>query len=220
MLSKANRPTEKGEPQSFQPTASKVSDVIDALKAAVHLRADPAAPCWLDGRSGPPSTEVIACENGVLHLVTEQILPPTPAFFGLNAVDFSYQLNAPEPTNWLGFLDTLWRDDLETIDCLQEIFGYLLTANARHQKMFLIVGPKRSGKGTIARVLKALLGTANVTGPTLSHLGTNFGLAPLIGKPLAIISDARLSSRADQHVIAERLLGISRPLNNPLRLAL
>jgi putative DNA primase/helicase len=37
----------------------------------------------------------------------------------------------------------------------------------------------------------------------------NFGLAPLIGKRLAIVSDARLGGRADQHIIAERLLSIT-----------
>src|SRR5207302_2367278 len=35
------------------------------------------------------------------------------------------------------------------------------------------------------------------------------GLAPLIGKHVAIISDARLSGRTDQAVIVERLLSIS-----------
>jgi putative DNA primase/helicase len=40
-------------------------------------------------------------------------------------------------------------------------------------------------------------------------LAENFGLAPLIGKRAAIISDARLGGRADQHIIAERLLSIS-----------
>jgi len=44
---------------------------------------------------------------------------------------------------------------------------------------------------------------------TLAGLGTNFGLASLIGKQVAIISDARLGGRADQHAIAERLLSIS-----------
>ncbi len=73
----------------------------------------------------------------------------------------------------------------------------------------MLVGPKRSGKGTIARVLTALLGRENVAGPTLGSLATNFGLSPLIGKPLAIISDARLGSRSDQAVIVERLLSIS-----------
>ena len=73
----------------------------------------------------------------------------------------------------------------------------------------MLVGPKRAGKGTIARVLTALLGKDNVAGPTLGTLSSNFGLAPLIRKPLAIISDARLSGRSDQTVIVERLLSIS-----------
>ena len=81
----------------------------------------------------------------------------------------------------------------------------------RHEaaKILLVVGPKRGGKGTIARVLTALLGQPNVCAPTLAGLGENFGLAPLIGKQLAIIADARLGSRPDQHTITERLLSIS-----------
>src|SRR3984893_1143102 len=75
--------------------------------------------------------------------------------------------------------------------------------------MFLIVGPKRSGKGTIARVLTSIVGLDSSVAPTLAGLGMNFGLAPLIGKRVAIISDARLGGRADQHVIAERLLSIT-----------
>jgi putative DNA primase/helicase len=54
-----------------------------------------------------------------------------------------------------------------------------------------------------------MLGRANVCGPTLGSLCTNFGLWPLLDKPLAIISDARLSGRADQAVVVERLLSIS-----------
>ena len=55
----------------------------------------------------------------------------------------------------------------------------------------MMVGPKRSGKGTIARVLRKLIGERNVAGPTLSSLGGPFGLQPLLGKSGAIISDAR-----------------------------
>jgi putative DNA primase/helicase len=54
-----------------------------------------------------------------------------------------------------------------------------------------------------------MLGRANVAGPTLSSLGTNFGLWPLIGKTTAIISDARLSGRTDAATVTERLLSIS-----------
>ena len=54
-----------------------------------------------------------------------------------------------------------------------------------------------------------MLGRANVCNPTLAGLSQNFGLAPLIGKPLALISDARLGGRTDPHTLAERLLSIS-----------
>jgi putative DNA primase/helicase len=40
-------------------------------------------------------------------------------------------------------------------------------------------------------------------------LGTNFGLQPLLGKTVAVISDARLSGRTDSAVVVERLLSIS-----------
>ena len=76
--------------------------------------------------------------------------------------------------------------------------------------MLLIVGPKRAGKGTIARVLSGLVGQSNVVGPTLSNLASNFGLSALVNKPVAIIADARFSGRsAEQAVVVERLLSIS-----------
>ena len=73
----------------------------------------------------------------------------------------------------------------------------------------MLIGPTRSGKGVIGRVFTGMVGRNSVGAPTLAGLSTNFGLEPLIDKPVAIISDARLGSRADQAVIAERLLSIS-----------
>jgi putative DNA primase/helicase len=136
-------------------------------------------------------------------------LPHTPGFFTYNAVDFAFDPHAPEPRQWLQFLAELWPDDQSVIDTLQEIFGYCLTSDTSQQKIFLLVGPKRSGKGTIARVLTSIVGLNSSVAPTLAGLGMNFGLAPLMGKRVAIISDARLGGRADQHAIAERLLSIT-----------
>jgi putative DNA primase/helicase len=195
--------------EPFRPNARLVSEAIDALKAVAILPDRETAPCWLDEREQPAPADLIACANGLLHLPTKKLHDHTPHFYGHHSVEFDYDPAAAVPEHWLAFLADLWGDDKEAIDTLHEIFGYLLTSDTRQQKVFLLVGPKRSGKGTIARIAKALLGPENVAGPTLSGLGTNFGLAPLIGKPLAVISDARLSGRSDQHVIAERLLSIS-----------
>jgi len=209
MLERARRPAGEDKTQPFKPTTANVSNALDALIAVTHLSDQISPPAWLDGRDDPAPAELAPCRNGLLHLPTRRLEPLTPLFFGMNAVEFDFEPDAPEPEGWIEFLDSLWPDDPEAIATLQELMGYALTTETRQQKAFLLVGPKRSGKGTIARVLKALLGAANVAGPTLSALGTNFGLAPLIGKPLAVISDARLSGRADQHVIAERLLSIT-----------
>jgi putative DNA primase/helicase len=73
----------------------------------------------------------------------------------------------------------------------------------------MLVGPKRAGKGVIARILRALVGEKNTVGPTLNSLATPFGLWSLWGKSLAIISDARLSGRIDSSIVTERLLSIS-----------
>jgi putative DNA primase/helicase len=120
-----------------------------------------------------------------------------------------YDPAAPLPRRWLRFLAELWPDDREMIEVLQEVIGYVLAGGTEQQKLFMLVGPKRTGKGTILRVTSALLGSENVAAPTLSSLATNFGLAPLVGKPLAAISDARLGSRRDALIAVERLLSIS-----------
>ncbi len=192
-----------------KPNALMVGGVLDALRAASHLDPAVAPPAWLDGADRPPAHEIVACVNGLLHLPTLRLLPHTPSFFNLNALDYAYDRDAPKPRQWLAFLDQVWPDDPELIATLQQVFGYLLTSDTSQQKAFLIVGPKRSGKGTIARVKARLVGPHNCVSPTLASLGERFGLAPLIGKPLAIVSDARLSGRADAQIIVERLLSIT-----------
>jgi putative DNA primase/helicase len=216
-LDGAVRPFDDGKVGPFNPTRSKVADVLDALAAVANLRAGIRSPAWLGEAVDLPADEIVACRNGLLHLPSGTLLPHTPKLFTQHALDFDYDPMAPAPAAWLHFLAMIWDADeggerraaAEVIDALQEIFGYCLTADTRQQKAFLIIGPKRSGKGTIARTLTRLVGSENVAGPTLASLGQNFGLAPLIGKRVAIISDARLGGRADQQAIAERLLAIS-----------
>ena len=212
IAAEAKRWAGKEEPElkAFQPTTTKLNNLLDALRACCHLAAEIEPPCWLEERSGdPPPENLVSMANGILHLPTRQLRIHTPRFYTHNALGFDYEPEAGRPDRWLAFLDELWPDDPTSIQALQEMFAYFLTRDTRFQKAFLMVGPKRSGKGTIARVLNQLIGPANVGAPTLASLSTNFGLWPLIGKQLAIISDARLSGRVDQVAIAERLLAIS-----------
>ena len=54
--------------------------------------------------------------------------------------------------------------------------------------------------------MQSLVGAANCVSPTLGTLGGEFGLEGLIGKPLAVIEDARGDERMSTTV--ERLLNI------------
>jgi putative DNA primase/helicase len=74
--------------------------------------------------------------------------------------------------------------------------------------MLLMIGPPRSGKSTIGRILTGLIGKDSVAGLQLSHLASSFGLEGLLGKPLAIIPYARFDAQKGP-TVAERLLSIS-----------
>lgn len=188
----------------FCPNRSLVGEVIETTKCAAYLEISP--PAWIGEEGGePPADEMIACRNGLLHYPTRTLYPHTPRFFTTNTLNFDYDPDAKAHPNWQKFLDDLWDDDIQSIGTLQEFMGYCLTADTMQQVIFLLVGPKRSGKGTIAAVLTDLMGAANVCNPTLASLSTNFGLSPLIGKRLSITGDVRLGSRTDTHALSERL---------------
>ncbi len=201
-------------PKVQKVTAAVVSNALQAVASLALLPADTLPPAWIAG-GGPDPRELVLCRNAIVNLPAlvagdaRAIRPTTPDLFAMSAADIDFDPAAAEPAEWLHFLRELWPDDIAGVAALCEWFGYLLTPDTSQQKILLIVGPPRSGKGTIGRVLTGLLGAANVAGPTLGSLGTEFGLWPLIGKSAAIIADARLSGRNDLAAVTERLLSIS-----------
>ncbi len=160
-------------------------------------------PAWLIENPPFPATDVLPTSNALVHLPSfvdgkaAAIHKPTPAFFCPFALDFGFDPQAPEPDAWLDFLDSVWPRDGESPLCLQEWAGYILTLDTRQQKIAAFIGPPRSGRGTISRVFSRLIGTENVANPSLAGLGSLFGAACLIGKPLAVIADARQSNKSD-----------------------
>ena len=194
----------------WAPTRRKLDDLVDALQAATLIDSQLDAPRWI-GRTtnNHPASEIVAMQNGLLHVPTRTLLPHTASYFSTFALPFPFEPAAAAPMRWMDFLTELWPDDMSSISTLQEAMGYLLAGGTEQHKIFMVVGPKRGGKGTIARVLTGLLGSQNVAAPTLASLSTNFGLSPLIGKPVAIVADARLSPKTESTIVVERLLSVS-----------
>lgn len=204
-----NRSTDELELIEFDSNPATIKAALDSIRFFTHLAVTVPTPSWLaEDSTLPKPSEILPCFSTLLHLPTMTRFNSTPLFFTTSALDFDPDPHAPWPLNWLRFLHELFEDDIESQDLLQDWFGYCLTGNTSLQKMLLIVGPRRSGKGTIARVLARLIREGNVCGPTTSSLAGTFGLQPLIGKTLAIVSDARFSGENIATVV-ERLLCIS-----------
>ena len=193
------------KPEPWAPTSHKVRDVLAALASLNHLGRDVDQPIWLTG-AGPKV--IIATSNGLLDVETRELLCHTPGYFNLVSVPFAYDPEAPQPKRWLRFLSELWPEDEDQRRVLQQWAGYVLSGRTDLHKILLMVGPTRAGKGIICGVLSELVGVGNTAGPTLGSLCGEFGLAPLIGKSLAVVSDARLSGR-NANTVVERLLSIS-----------
>jgi putative DNA primase/helicase len=193
-------------PLPWAPNRHRVNDLLDALAAVVHVAEGVAMPAWLDGARYDGL--LVSVANGLLDVGRRELLPHTPRFWNATSVPFDYDPEAAVPHRWIDFLGELWPGDDASPAALGEWFGYIVSGRLDLHKILLIVGPTRAGKGVTARILGAMVGHENVAGPTLSSLNHDFGLQPLLGKTLAVVSDARLNGR-NASVVVERLLSIS-----------
>lgn len=208
-----NRKREVDELVPFDSNPHTVKQVLETIKAEMYLSASRLPPCWLPGVTTPAEsqtwklTDCLFTPSSIVHVPTGESVPATPACFNVGAVTFDHDPAAPQPLEWLKFLDQIFEADQASRELLQEWFGYCLVQKTNFQKALLIIGPKRAGKGTIGRVLRQLIGEHNCCGPTVSGLAGHFGLQPLLYKSLAIVSDARFTGQ-NVHTLIERLLNI------------
>ena len=210
LLGKAFKQTNKGDLVPINPNTSIVNNTIDALRGLVYLKhtEDTSPPIWFDKfkASMPDASKMVSVQNGLYYITDSVLLPHSLGFFTVHSLPFNYDANATCP-NWLAFLKDVFGEDIQSIECVQEMFGYVLTGDMKQQKFFNLIGPRRSGKGTINRVLTSLLGQHNTISPQLEEMTENFGLQPWIHKQLATFTDARLPDR-NRSTIASQLLRI------------
>ena len=168
--------------KDWAPNRRKIGDLYHALGVGVlHRETEP--------------DQCIATTTGVLDPATRMLHPHMPERFNLYSLPFGYEPDAQCP-RWLAFLESVLPGDKQAHDFLAEWFGYVISGRTDQQKMISLVGPPRCGKGTVARILEALLGGHSVASPTVEKLGAHFGEQALIGKRLAVMSDVRWNARA------------------------
>lgn len=191
---------------------SLVDATVDSIKAKSMVPKSMELDSWMNDEH---SDQCVALQNNILNLDElfksdeergEYLLDHTPNWFSLTCLPYECDLSASCP-NWISFLSQVFEDP-ESIEAIQRWFGYLLLPDTSLQKMMFIIGPTRSGKGTMMKVMMGLFGRQSVASPTLNGLVDQYALHSMYGKSIAIIPDARLSRRADRETVTEKLLSL------------
>ncbi len=151
----------------------------------------PRPPCRMD-RPDHRMSQILSFTNR-LEFVSFKGSPEysevcSPHFFSPFSIPHPYNSKNTCP-QWLKFLDNVFNGDQERVALLQEWFGYCCMPTNHLQKMCLLVGPRRSGKGTTATILQRMLGSDLATQILSDSLSSDFILQSFIGKLAVVIDD-------------------------------
>lgn len=130
---------------------------------------------------------LIAFRNGILNIVTDELLPFSPEYIVTNKIPWDYNPNA---------YDELMDSTLNKISCsdheiralLEECAGYCLYRKNDLETSFILTGTGSNGKSTYLEALECMLGQNNVSNLDIAELDDRFSTVMLAGK-LANIGD-------------------------------
>nr|MDN1587765.1 hypothetical protein [Escherichia coli] len=148
-----------------EPKADVINGTYKVL-SYLFTRADRELGTW----PGVDVSHYIVCQNGILDVHTGKCDAHNPDFFTTSILPYSYDPFARAPA-FEQFLNTTLEGDQERIALLQEWLGYMLVNSYDYQKAMLLIGAPRSGKGTIGRIIQALVGDEAYAGITLMYAG-------------------------------------------------
>jgi P4 family phage/plasmid primase-like protien len=139
---------------------------------------------------------VIAVGNGTLNLLTCELTPWDPSHFVRRKVAVEYHHGATAP-QFLKFIHGAFTNRSEDeaskiVAALQEYFGASMCVSllGRLQRRGAILhGPSNTGKTEIARFLQRLIGDP-IASPSVTDIGSDFGMQELIGARAWIRDDA------------------------------
>lgn len=137
---------------------------------------------------------LINLTNGMLDLNTFTLVPHDHKY--LSAIQIPLEYN-PETkcVRFEQFIREIMNDDPELVLVLQEIIGYLLTAETKISLAFLLWGQGANGKSLLIEIITALIGSANVSNLSIQDLDNPFRRSNLIGKTVNISSENEVGSK-------------------------
>lgn len=187
----------------YKAKPSLARDVFANVEAKVNAKSDRSIPFWI---SFPelPIDDVITLKNGVIDLADVKnlsdikLLPHCSDLLQTTCLDFEFNPEA-QCSEWLKFLDKMVPNK-DTQKSLQCWLGYNLVFDTTFQKFAIFFGEGANGKTVLCTVLKALLGSQNVSAVNLEAFDPKrtFNIAMTSGKLANVVEELNVSSKAEE----------------------
>lgn len=164
---------------------------------------------------------LIAFNNGVLNVVTEEFTDFSPEYIITNKIPHNYNPDA-ESELLDRTMNKLAYGDEDVLNLLYQAVGYTFYRRNELRKSFFLLGEKRNGKSTFLDMISTLLGEENTANLDLCEIGDRFRTAELTGKLANIgddINDEWVSNTAIfKKVVSGDVITVERKGKDPFKL--
>ena len=135
----------------------------------------------------------LCVKNGILDLRTGALMAAEPNLLHRKNSNVLYDQNAQCPT-FRKFLNDVFQEDIEILEYIQKVAGYMLTGSTKEQCLFMFLGGGANGKSTLVNVLSKLLGDYSVNAAANTLMASNNNS---LGDDLIRLAGARLITVAE-----------------------
>lgn len=157
-----------------------------------------AAQTYFDGKREDfenNSEEMICIDNGILNLLTKELLPHNPDCVFLSKIPVTYDPIADCPLT-KEFVNNVFNE--EDVPVIQEWIGYTLYRKYIFKKALILLGERDSGKTTFVECLKSFMGKQNHCALSLQEICfDSFAVKNLYAKFLNTYDDLNFSGIKD-----------------------
>lgn len=187
-------------PVPIRPNVGKVANAVQQVKFAT-MRHGIQNRTWI----GSGLNDGTPFKNGIM--AGSELVAHTNDFFATYCLSYDYDESATCP-EWEQTIDVWLDGDKQRIELLRQWICYLVRGRVDQQKIWVLSGVPRSGKGTITSLVRLLLGADNCSAPLMGQFVSDFGLENSVGKQAIIVGDAHVS-KGDPAGILDKLKSIS-----------
>lgn len=152
--------------------------------------------------------DLVPVNNGIFHYETKELLPFTPEKILLSKSRVRFDFNAQSPVIYNADDGTSWEveewvneltEDPEVLALLWQIMGAVIRPLVRWNKSAWFYSEMgNNGKGTLAELMRNLVGSESCVSIPLADFGTNFMLEPLTNASAIIVDENDVDQYIDK----------------------